>query len=1038
MLKVYTGNRLDNLLRQMDSNICESTASPLAKIPICIQTPGMQRWIGIKLAEYTGISANLDFIFPGALMKRLTGVKAGESSSWLEKQELVWNVFEKLLTLPEKPVYQQIRTYLEDDKTGTKALRLARRIADVFDQYQIYRPEMVMDWLKPNSSNLPSDERDLWQVEMLGSIFTTSSKCKTNVFHKFIKDCYKGKIDNEVLKSPIHIFGISVMPNFFIEMLRAASKYTDIYFYLLSPTRGYWGDSKTVREKRRLEKIHQKSAEELYIEEKHELLDNLGVIGRDFFDHIFGSDDEFDDEQDFYDIEKKSVLNTIQSEILDLEYGNETLKNDNSIIINNCHNPLREMETLYDHLLDAFNSDSDLKPSDILVMTTDIEKYSPYIKAVFDNPYSEKERIPYSIADISERSSSKPASLFLELLNTIRGDFSLADVIRLLSFEDISEKFSIAQSDLQALAEVLHKSGAFWGHNEEQLSDQGLNVNDSFTWQKAIRRIALGLAEGNTGNTYFDTAAKNVPFSLSEQLGGLMHFADLASQFAGKLKEKRSVPDWCALMAEISEAFISETKDNIDDILYLNKCIANINTESEKGNFTTNIYAEPFIERVTEVLSETKGAKGFISGKVTFCAMLPMRSIPFDVICVAGLDENTFPRQKSSLEFDLMAKRPKAGDRNNRDSDRYLFLETLISAKKKLILSYIGQSQKDNAELPPSTLITELTSHIKTRFGIDSIIKKHKLHSFSKDYFSDGELFTYSAERYQTHLDFSGEKRMSEFAKDDIEAEIPESIDISELERFMISPPDYFVKTVLGLRPDTLEDSLPETEVMHVDSLMKYKLADDSLTETLSSDQSSDTLEYLYKTAQIPPEELGNYHIADTKKTSSNLADQVYEVLKSKPESRNIEITVDDTKITGVINGVSGGQYVYAKPSSLKPKDLIRGWVKHLILNYSQPTSTTLIGADSKFEFAPADSSLLSELIRNFKEVYNKPHQFHITDGVKVLKPPKGIKEDKNNKFTNSYSSRICFGENLYVDINDTNKLLEGLYKHLEGQNGKN
>ena len=105
------------------------------------------------------------------------------------------------------------------------------------------------------------------------------------------------------------------------------------------------------------------------------------------------------------------------------------------------------------------------------------------------------------------------------------------------------------------------------------------------------------------------------------------------------------------------------------------------------------ISSEPVLERLTEKLNETRGAKGFISGRVTFCAMLPMRSIPFKVICIIGLNENTFPRQKSSLEFDLMAKHPVKGDRNNRDSDRYLFLETLISAKERLILSYVGQSE---------------------------------------------------------------------------------------------------------------------------------------------------------------------------------------------------------------------------------------------------------------------------------------------------------------------------------------------------------
>ena len=50
----------------------------------------------------------------------------------------------------------------------------------------------------------------------------------------------------------------------------------------------YWGDSLTNKEKRWREKRQPDT--EFY--ELHELLDNLGVIGRDFFDYIYSSDDE--------------------------------------------------------------------------------------------------------------------------------------------------------------------------------------------------------------------------------------------------------------------------------------------------------------------------------------------------------------------------------------------------------------------------------------------------------------------------------------------------------------------------------------------------------------------------------------------------------------------------------------------------------------------------------------------------------------------------------------------------------------------------
>ncbi|ADD67322.1 exodeoxyribonuclease V, gamma subunit [Denitrovibrio acetiphilus DSM 12809] len=1036
MLKIYTGNRLERLLEKMDMNICSAGSGPLTKVPICIQTPGMQRWIGIKLAELTGISANLDFIFPGALMKRLAGVGAGEKAPWPEKNELVWKVYSKLNSLPSEQFYEHIRNYLEGDINGIRAYRLAGRIADVFDQYQVYRPQMVLDWLSVKPKNPPVEDNDIWQMELFRSIFPHGSGCKTTIFDKFIKNCTKGANNCPALKTPIHIFGISVLPAFFIEMLKAASQYTDIYFYLLSPTRQYWGDSKTIREKRRLEKITQKSAEELYIEEKHELLDNLGVIGRDFFDYLFGSDDSFLTEEEYFDIAKNSVLQTVQAEILDLEYGNEKPSHDNSIIINNCHNPLREMETLYDQLLELFNNDQTLRPSDILVMTTDIEKYAPYIKAVFDNPYSERERIPYSIADVSEKQTNRPAGIFLELLSTLRGDFSLADVMRILSYDLIADKFSIKRSDLSTLSTMLQNAGAMWSYGREHLRKEGLTIDDTFTWERALRRVALGLAEGSSGSIYSEAAVKNVPFSLSVQIGGLMRFADLSSKYAEQMDSEKTIPEWCALMQALADDYIKETFDNADDILHLSKCIADINTEAENGDFTEAVPAAPVLERLTESLSETRGAKGFISGRVTFCAMLPMRSIPFRVICVAGLDENTFPRQKVSLEFDLMAKSPKPGDRNNRDSDRYLFLETLISAQDTLILSYTGQSERDNAELLPSTLITELNTHLKGRFGIEDITLKQKLHSFSRDYFSNEKLFTYSSDKYNTSRAFSSEKTGHRFSTLPIEVQMPDEVSLADFENFFISPPDYFLRKVLEIRPKLRDESLPENEIMCPDPLLQYKIIDNALRERLEGKDPDNALEYLYKTAQLPPENLGRLSITETLNTSMELNRTVTETLGGTPEEQKIDSAIDGLHISGTIFGVSGNRYVYAKPASIKPKDIIRGWIRHLLLCQKASITTTLCGGGNTVEIPPADSGHLNNLVEIFKEGHKSPLRFHITDGIRELNDrvlKSSFLEDSHNSVASDYAFRICFGADTTLDRDAAEKIINPLLLTLRG-----
>jgi len=51
-----------------------------------------------------------------------------------------------------------------------------------------------------------------------------------------------------------------------------------------------------------------------------------------------------------------------------------------------------------------------------------------------------------------------------------------------------------------------------------------------------------------------------------------------------------------------------------------------------------------------------------------------MRSIPFRVVALIGMNSDAYPREERSCGFDLISQDPQAGDRSLRDEDRYLFL----------------------------------------------------------------------------------------------------------------------------------------------------------------------------------------------------------------------------------------------------------------------------------------------------------------------------------------------------------------------------
>ncbi len=129
-----------------------------------------------------------------------------------------------------------------------------------------------------------------------------------------------------------------------------------------------------------------------------------------------------------------------------------------------------------------------------------------------------------------------------------------------------------------------------------------------------------------------------------------------------------------------------------------------------------------------------------------------MRSIPFKVVCLIGLNADAFPRDDHPLGFDLIARHPRPGDRSRRKDDKYLFLEALVSARRNLYISYVGQSIQDNSHIPPSVLVSELIENIAKGYGVPegNLVVRHPLQAYSKRYFEEGEpeLFSYSRENF--------------------------------------------------------------------------------------------------------------------------------------------------------------------------------------------------------------------------------------------------------------------------------------------------
>jgi exodeoxyribonuclease V gamma subunit len=270
-----------------------------------------------------------------------------------------------------------------------------------------------------------------------------------------------------------------------------------------------------------------------------------------------------------------------------------------------------------------------------------------------------------------------------------------------------------------------------------------------FTWQQARERTVLGwLLPDNKHTALWQ---QQLPWfgdiGQTEILARAQQLIDCLIEHHTRWQSTATIPEWIARTRQLLRDLADEDSLASNAMQQLETSLADWQAQAALAQFELPIEPVIAIEHLQNYLSGTRQA-GFLRGGITFCSMVPMRSLPFRCICLLGLNDGEFPRTTKSAAFDLIAQHPRRGDRARRNDDRYLFLESILSAREKLYLSYIGKDIRRNEELAPSALLYELTDVLAAMTGSNPLvfnqqhIIKHPLQPFSYRYFN-GDLSSY-------------------------------------------------------------------------------------------------------------------------------------------------------------------------------------------------------------------------------------------------------------------------------------------------------
>jgi exodeoxyribonuclease V gamma subunit len=993
-MKLFVSNKLEILAERMAQVLSLPLESPFVPETIVVQSRGMEKWLSLELARHWGICANCRFPFPHHFAEEVFGAFLPDYQPDLSCDEdvLTWKIMETLPGLVNSgDEFAPVRDYLGDDNDQLKLYQLSRRIAVCFDQYTVFRSEMVLAWEEGRFS-----AQEAWQAKIWLAIHENQKGMhKAKKLQTFLQNVQRAPVRREFLPERLTIFGISYLPVYYLRVFEALSEHIEVNFFYLNPSPEFWADIQSEKEAGR--SARRFSWEMLLTEEDvfhldrgNPLLASWGAAGRDFFRLIVNIADQT--EELFSAPEESNLLTSLQSDIYHLrDRSSESpktalIKDDLSVQIHACHSPLREVETLHDALLELFEKDRKLLPKDILVMAPSIEEYAPYIEAVFA---TREPKIPFTVADRSITSGSLIWKDFLALLKVSVSRFAVGEVLSFLENPAIGGRYGLTESDVGLIRNWIEKTYIRWGVDALHRLELGLPKFDQNTWKAGLQRLKLGYAMAGRNQNLFEgiLPCDDIEGQPSEALGRFLDFFESLVRLKSVLKGRRNLQEWAAVLKSIVNQFFEKREEYLADLFTLNRLCATMENHQQYLRKDLSVDVGVIRKYLETDMGKKHGSADYLAGAVTFCALLPMRSIPFEVIALIGMNYDKYPRQDRKLGFDLIQAKRRIGDRSARNDDRYLFLEALLSARKHFIISYIGQNIQDNEQLPPSVLLSELVDYIDRSFCLNGdppssagLIRRHHLHAFHPDYFEPkNRLFTYSKEHYAAAVGKGAASAPSFYSGvSGVIGPVEKVVAIHDLHRFFKNPVKYYLERKLLMKlPDEL--SVDDQEPFTIDGLDAYRIKQELMDQN-QEDRAQKIYQIRRAEGSIPFGVAGEFYF----QKQMEKTDELIRAFASYIRSEKIgPLEVDDEifgyRLVGTLADMATEFHLHFRPAKLKGGDYLATWIDHLILNHLKPSAyprqSVLIGEDGAFLFGAMEDAekQLKELMELFVRGHSRP-----------------------------------------------------------------
>lgn len=736
-----------------------ASPGPLDRCVVAVQGPGLGRWLRGEMARRLGAWGGVETPFLRGFLLELAcqGTEHRPPRGREDLDQLGFRVAAVICRAARgqgpvssaavAPLLAMVQGNGERvDHAGL--LRVSRRLADAFDRYQVDRPDLIAAWMQDRGGlpghaaahllALESWQRPLWKE----TAAKTASHAAWDRLRALVDLLERGSPATTLrLPAFVSVFGVSLLSPFLVRVLQALARHTHVTLHMLAPTQAFVAE-RTTRRQLLWAAAEQDASQAdmvraMHLDAGHPLMDAMGRQASHAQRVLLDLDVDVqgDTDSSFADPQPPaSMLARLQRDLLfDQAPGAGPDHSDGSIQVHAVSTPHRAAEVAHDVVLAAMSDMPGLRPERVAILTPDITVAGNAVESVF----AQHGLLPLTAADRQLARASSLSLAMQRVMSAVTDGLTMACVQATLGQPGVLERLRLGADSLGKWLDRLEAAGArrFLDQFDRAARLERAQAPDDriHTLQWAVDRVVLGLAVEAPSDP-LDLADRVEPLACVdpellpaassgsaglEELHRVVQAIESMADFVREAAHARPLADWCGLLARCAERLLPpvEHVDLGPQRRQLNRGLEGLAEAAIQGGFDEPLDFASAREQLLAAIADTREGTHFAGGGITLARLSPMRSVPFDVLVLVGMDLGSFPRSRQADGLDLIAEAPRAGDQVPRQEDLQLFLECVHAARKRLVIIHQGVDPRTGDRRPPSPVVDQLLDACTAQAG---------------------------------------------------------------------------------------------------------------------------------------------------------------------------------------------------------------------------------------------------------------------------------------------------------------------------------